>query len=494
MALKKPLLLLFLVLVLIGGYLLWKHRAGVPEEFADAEHFKYGSIGADNLLGGLPYWIWRVLPEMFPQYLPQNGKRGYEAFGLVVEPGKDRPIGFSKRTFWNFYVTVGPNCAFCHVSTIRRTADGPPETILGMPGHTVDIENFFLFLFRTARNSEFTVLNVMRNIATLNPDMGFIQKMVYPVVILFYRMKIGSLAQQYDFLETMPEFGPGRVETWTPYKRTVVKRLLPVTDAGIADFPALWNQRLREKRHDGSHMQLHWDGNNDDLNERNIIAAVGVTGTRHVDIPRLLRVKQFIMDLRPPSYEEKLPEGGKFSIKQELAKKGEGIYGEKCAACHALSGEKVGKVEALAAIGTDRSRADAFTPELVKEVNQLKDDSWRLRTPPAWTLKNFKKTDGYTNQPLDGVWLRAPYLHNGSVPTLRDLLKRPEERPKIFFRGNDVYDWVNVGFKSDDPGEQGRTFFCYNTAEKGNSNQGHAYGTDLSEDQKDALVEYLKTL
>src|SRR5918995_6522448 len=103
MSLKKSLLLLFLILVLIGAYLLWKHRLGVPEEFADAEHFKYGSIGADNLTGGLPYWIWKVLPDMFPQYLPQNGKRGYEAFGLVVEPGKDRPIGVSKRTFWNFY-------------------------------------------------------------------------------------------------------------------------------------------------------------------------------------------------------------------------------------------------------------------------------------------------------------------------------------------------------------------------------------------------------
>jgi hypothetical protein len=493
MSLKKSLLLLFLILVLIGAYLLWKHRLGVPEEFADAEHFKYGSIGADNLTGGLPYWIWKVLPDMFPQYLPQNGKRGYEAFGLVVEPGKDRPIGVSKRMFWSFYATVGPNCAFCHVSTIRRTADGPPETILGMPGHTVDIEKFFLFLFRTARHREFTIRNVMNNIAKVNPDMGFVQRMVYPVLILFYRMKIAGLAQKYDFLEAMPEFGPGRVETWTPYKRTVVKYLLPVADAGIADFPYLWNQRLREKRRDGRPMQLHWDGDNDDLIERNIIAAVGVTGTKHLDLSGLMRVTQFIMDLRPPAYEEKIPQGGKFSIKRDLAKIGEGIYREKCAACHAPDGEKVGQVEAVADIGTDRTRLDAFTHDLAKELNQLKDDSWSLRGP-SWRLKNFKKTDGYVNQPLDGVWLRAPYLHNGSVPTLRDLLKRPEERPKVFFRGNDLYDWVNVGFKSDVPGEPGRSFFCYNTTEKGNGNQGHAYGTELSEEQKDALIEYLKTL
>ena len=49
-----------------------------------------------------------------------------------------------------------------------------------------------------------------------------------------------------------------------------------------------------------------------------------------------------------------------------------------------------------------------------------------------WKFSHFRKTDGYANMPLDGVWLRAPYLHNGSVPTLRALLF-PDERPRTFF-------------------------------------------------------------
>jgi hypothetical protein len=67
-----------------------------------------------------------------------------------------------------------------------------------------------------------------------------------------------------------------------------------------------------------------------------------------------------------------------------------------------------------------------------------------------WRFSHFRKTDGYANMPLDGIWLRAPYLHNGSVPNLRALLF-PEERPAEFFRAYDVYDWANVGFVSSGP-------------------------------------------
>ena len=111
-------------------------------------------------------------------------------------------------------------------------------------------------------------------------------------------------------------------------------------------------------------------------------------------------------------------------------------------------------------------------------------------------FRHFRKTFGYANSPLDGVWLRAPYLHNGSVPTLRDLLEPSDQRPKSFYRGYDVYDQKKLGFISDVAHEEDRPYFLYNTDEPGNSNKGHegkAYGTELSTAEKDALVEYLKT-
>jgi hypothetical protein len=85
----------------------------------------------------------------------------------------------------------------------------------------------------------------------------------------------------------------------------------------------------------------------------------------------------------------------------------------------------------------------------------------------------------------------APYLHNGSVPSLHDILLPPEQRPKTFFVGNWEFDPVNVGYAmaSETPGA-----FKFDTTARGNSNAGHVYGTDMTEDDRKALIEYLKTL
>ena len=68
---------------------------------------------------------------------------------------------------------------------------------------------------------------------------------------------------------------------------------------------------------------------------------------------------------------------------------------------------------------------------------------------PDERFSHFRKTDGYANLPLDGLWLRAPYLHNGSVPTVRDLLNPAANRPPVFYRGYDVIDQRRLGFVSD---------------------------------------------
>jgi hypothetical protein len=109
-----------------------------------------------------------------------------------------------------------------------------------------------------------------------------------------------------------------------------------------------------------------------------------------------------------------------------------------------------------------------------------------------WRFRHFRKTNGYANMPLDGLWLRAPYLHNGSVPTLRALLF-PEERLTAFYRGYDVYDWKHVGFVVSGP-EAEREGVLFDTRQRGNGNGGHLYGTTRSRDEKEALLEYLKTL
>ena len=105
-----------------------------------------------------------------------------------------------------------------------------------------------------------------------------------------------------------------------------------------------------------------------------------------------------------------------------LLGQGSTLFTTYCAACHALDGERIGQVEPIELIGTDRSRLDSFDPELAEAMNTL-------GAGKPWKFTHFRSTDGYANAPIDGLWLRAPYLHNGSVPTLADLLAPPRIVP-----------------------------------------------------------------
>jgi hypothetical protein len=150
------------------------------------------------------------------------------------------------------------------------------------------------------------------------------------------------------------------------------------------------------------------------------------------------------------------------------------------------AGTKVGLVEDIDQIGTDRHRLDSYTS--IFAANQ-----YALYAESTYRFTHFRKTRGYANQPLDGLWLRGPFLHNGSVPTVRDLLDSPDRRPAVFYRGYDVFDQAKLGFVSTVASAEGRQFFRYDTSIPGNGNGGHVYGTDLPDGDKAALVEYLKT-
>jgi mono/diheme cytochrome c family protein len=98
----------------------------------------------------------------------------------------------------------------------------------------------------------------------------------------------------------------------------------------------------------------------------------------------------------------------------------------------------------------------------------------------------------YESRVLNGIWATAPYLHNGSVPNLWELLKPAKERRTTFMVGSRVFDPRNVGYDADQsPFKNGR--FVAEPA-NGNGNGGHEYGTKLTEDERWAIIEYLKTL
>ena len=96
----------------------------------------------------------------------------------------------------------------------------------------------------------------------------------------------------------------------------------------------------------------------------------------------------------------------------------------------------------------------------------------------------------YKARPLNGIWATGPFLWNGSVPTLYDLLLPAEKRPKKFYVKSIEFDPVKVGFET----QKVDRAFLFDTSKPGNLNVGHEYGTHLSDEDRWALVEYLKSL
>lgn len=160
-----------------------------------------------------------------------------------------------------------------------------------------------------------------------------------------------------------------------------------------------------------------------------------------------------------------------------------------------VKGALIAKIEAIAAT-TVRIFLDIQRPPKVVEETGLEGFAQPEEAPWPQRLEEcFGDRGGlfrYKSRPLDGVWATAPFLHNGSVPTLYDLLLPAEQRPKSFRVGTREFDPVRVGYRTDEAPGNG---FLFDTSKRGNGNMGHEYGVaKLSDEQRWALVEYMKTL
>ncbi len=465
----KILTTLLLVILLIGGglrYFDWYNfKREVPIVYKNVEdHFKYGSINS----GGIPYFIWEVLPDLFSEHLPAPG--GYRSLGFIWEEGKEMPVGVSKTTVG--FPRQGSTCALCHSTTYRKSPDDPPTLVLGAPTQTFDSIANIRFLAACGNDPRFTPDNLLPAIEAKH-DLSWSDKLLYRrVIIPETQKKLKGLGMGFAWTNSRPDPGPGRIPSFNPVK--FLNFGLPLDDTiDNVDDPPIWN----EKQHYG--FDYHWDGLETDLTETGIMGALAAgTPPNNVPLKDLQRVEDFIRTVPPPAYP--------FEIDYSLVASGKPIFEDNCASCHAFGGDRTGKVIAVEEVGTDRHRIDMWTQAAVDKYLALGDDY-------SWDFTHVHKKDGYVSVALDGIWLRAPYLHNGSVPSLTDLLEVPEKRTKVFYRGYDVYNPEKVGFLS-----QGTTAeaegFKYDTSLDGNSNEGHHYGTELSSEDKQALVEYLKTL
>jgi mono/diheme cytochrome c family protein len=479
---------LLVPLLVVAIYGLFRFTRDEPVTYAGIEdHFKYGSTGGERA-SGIPLSMWKVLPKIFQQYLPgkYDAQKPYAVFGFIYEEGKELPVGVSERNVQGLD-RVFLNCAICHAGTVRDSPESKPRLILGMPANVVDLQAFERFLFNCAVDENFTAQRIMPEIARDVPQEDLINRMLLRFVgISLMRDRMIMLRDRFKFQDREPDCGPGRVDTFNPPKVLLNFRmdLLPTNEwVGNCALPSLWYQGKREG------MWLHWDGNNNSVEERNRSAAFGTGATPPtLDRASLKRTEDWL-------YNEAAPPAYPYPIDQTLAAKGEPLYAEYCAKCHGANGKDftgkyVGQVTPIEAVATDRHRLDSYSYDLCGNQNLL------YAAYPEERFQHFRKTFGYANQPLDGIWLRAPYLHNGSVPTLRELLEPAAARPPIFYRGYDVYDPRGVGFAADVAEENGRKFFLFDTSLPGNGNFGHEgkeYGTELTAGEKDAIVEFLKT-
>jgi mono/diheme cytochrome c family protein len=185
-------------------------------------------------------------------------------------------------------------------------------------------------------------------------------------------------------------------------------------------------------------------------------------------------------------------------IDMTKAAAGKTLFDSTCARCHGTygpNGRYPNVLVALDQVGTDPWLASGSANEAERFVN------W-INTSFYGELSEFDPLPGYVAPPLDGIWLTAPFLHNGSVPDLRSLLDSPS-RPTYFRRMFDGrnYDLGALGwpYVVEDHGHAGepnaaQRKLIYDTTLIGHSNAGHTFGDHFSAEQRDAVLEYLKTL
>jgi mono/diheme cytochrome c family protein len=474
------------------------------EKEVQLHRFRYDPTGTEGR-AGIPYWIFRVMPRLFAADL---NHQGYKYFGfddddgapfyqrragdsldgsfkmprgaVLVDTGFDVPL-------FHFKVglkRVALNCSACHRGKVAFP-DGKVELFDGMPNHTANLQAFKRFFSSAIDDERFNADAVIAAIdQALAEDH---QEPLTPKERWAYRGIVATMKElgkdkTGKWQDSRPYNGPGRIDPFNAVKFEVLHADDDHTVATL-DFPAIWNQRGTMRP------WHHYDGNTNNSEARNYGSVIGVGGLAiTVHKQTIDAVGDWIDGMKPPDYPFTPPDPAHKAA-------GKTLYEKHCQGCHGAYDHDANSVTMTGGymkphkeIATDEERLKAFTQTVADVLNNFGDRR------QLWPAKAFRAAqDGYISGPLDGIWARAPYLHNGSVPTLYHLLK-PSARPKVFCRGNPEYDQKRLGFRWE-PKDDGcdRPEGRYDTSLTGNHNTGHEVAT-LSDAEIDDLIAYLKTL
>lgn len=503
----------------------------------DMDFFLHGSMGSEFLPVAVHQAFCKTYPELF-------SGTDFSWFGLLENPGSHDAVGISARDVPHLggMSSYGINCASCHVAEFVPSGGGQAVRVLGVTSHfdveafyntiilatfkTADLANMEKFLmsyyfkggpnygtivmdpqnagkyerFYTAFERLLTqqraaIAKTIQEDPTGEKGAGpgglhelkaeqFILKeeqvekkedltlLVKSFLKLFHNMRAALHVPDKPPEKLPPASGPGRN---TAFGLLSYSLLGIPKEYAPSKFGVVWNMKDRYWN--------HWDGNSSQPTGRNVLAALGLGAPLvgkhgYVDMALINRQTELTEQIRAPKYP--------FQIDDDRAKRGAGLYKTNCASCHDLKREDEDKrLIAVSDVKTDPARARIFDEEQARLYNKFFSELEIPGYKPPET-PTVRSTGKYVAAPLSGVWARAPYLHNGSVPSMWDLLSPVASRPKSFKRGTRKYDTSKLGFVDEGA-------YLFNTASPGNSNAGHEYGAELTEEHKRDLVEFLKT-
>ena len=450
---------------------------------------------------------------------PGNLRRLRYVAGAAGQENPDAlPIGFSRSTLpWQGETYVGLSCAACHSGVV--TYRGTGLFIMGAPTQgdfQTMTEELDAALVATLEDpARFDRMAQRLNVDGDAARLQLRDRLVREQGLLGARVALNAAPLRYGY---------GRVDAVGQIYNmaTSVNLGLPQNaappDAPVS-YPQIWGT--------GQSDVAQWTGFAPNwvpgsILLRNVGEVIGVFGRldarpgsltypSSIDIADLGALEDWVNQLEPPAWPEQILG----AIDRDLAAQGEALYATHCSGCHEIRAAResyearlispdelgVDPLAARNAIATGETRDGArklklkMLIEQAMQVAAAQPDASVRAIERGAVLAGFGKRGGFTYKarPLNGIWATAPYLHNGSVPTLFDMLTPPAERPRELHLGGWEFDPVRVGFAP----YTGVDAWVLDTALPGNRNTGHdaaIFGTTFSEAQRWAIVEYLKTL
>ncbi len=505
-------------------------EAYVEANQEDWESFKNTPLGNT----GVPTIMLRLFPQIFPDiWGPYDAYMAAQGFGPDgLEEGRVLPLGLGHMNSTTVLANLGTpeapkpvylqssslTCAGCHLGRV----DGPEGQTLYLPGAPNGQFGPFrgsVYATVTDTTGRYTAGTFRTALAALpfgsiypaDPVQETVERRAFMTYVpeagidvaasMLAGLKAGSVAGAQRYYLTVgintnnvpnpPAATPGNLDALAAGFALVVnpavltaeqvKAVLPKAPAPV-DIMSVWLQADRPA--------AQWDGSIPGKLHRNLAASLGVIGNpAAVNVDNGIRTTRFTENLPAPVYP--------FDVSRSSVARGEKVFRDACQSCHTPGAERI---FGLDEVGTDPNRAVVWSDYTLASLGAAVAAS--CKGDPACDGQPspvIQSTGGYMAIPLSGIWASAPYLHNGSVPSLRALLTG--DRPTTFCRGNTEYNEDDVGFSTECPDGYVPGVGSYNTTQSGNGNAGHTgpefngyYDWAKNARALEDLLEYLKTM